>query len=204
MPHLSSNAIKALTAALSLLLATVALAACGSSKGSSSSSTSPGTPNAAAGAPGSRFTALRECLQKAGITLPKRTPGQRRPPGVGGFLGGVPGAGGGPQLPKGVTREQYETALRKCGGNLVGRGNRFNSTGLKQAFAKFSACMHQNGISLPKANTSGHGPVFNTAHLNTASAQFKTAEAKCGALLRVALPGGPARSGTGAAAGGPS
>ena len=65
-----------------------------------------------------RFAAMRECLQKNGITLPKRTPGQRpvrrrlsrrrrwqrrrRP-----------------QLPKGVTRAQYEAAVKKCGGALA-------------------------------------------------------------------------------------
>jgi hypothetical protein len=128
--------------------------------------------------------ALRECLQKNGVT-PKPTPGQRPP---GGFLGG------GPQLPGGATRTNLREALKKCGalsGGLRGGLRRFNSPVYKQAVAKFAACMRENGVNLPEPNTSGTGPVFDTKGLDTGSAQFRAAEAKCRGDLRLALRAGP-------------
>ena len=212
MPHINRNrrnpaagAKPAAVAVLALLLTCLGLAACGGSSKSSStsanaaatSSTSTGTGGTGAGPTGagaSRFKALRECLQKNGITLPKRTPGQRTPGGAGGFLGG--GATG-PQLPAGVTRAQYEAAVKKCGGAaFVGGGGRIKSTATKQALVKFATCMRENGVKVPEPNTSGTGPVFNTKGLNTASAQFKTAETKCssdlrGSFRRGSTTGGP-------------
>jgi hypothetical protein len=206
---------------LVLALACVGLAACGgSSKGSttttsaSASAAAATTPGATSGASGpsgptgrfgagaSRFKALRECLQKTGITLPKRTPGQRHSGGPGGFLGGS----GGPQLPAGVTRAQYEAAIKKCGGGTFpGRRGRSNNPVFKQAIAKFAACMRENGIEVPEPNTSGNGPVFNTKGIDTSSPQFKAAESKCSADLRSSFqahpgyaPGGPPPSGSSA------
>ncbi|HLM86637.1 MAG TPA: hypothetical protein VK272_10670 [Solirubrobacteraceae bacterium] len=127
-----------------------------------------------------RFTALRECLQKNGITLPKFKPGQQPAPGSGGFLGG-----GGAQLPKGMTRAQYEAVLKKCGGGLLrgggfgGVGSRLNSSVVKQALTKFAACMREHGVNLPTPNTSGKGPVFDTKGLSATSPQFISAETKC-------------------------
>ena len=155
-------------------------------------STTPGstTHPGFTGAGAARFKALRECLQKNGITLPQRTPGQRRgAPGAGGFLG----AGRGPQLPKGVTRAQYEAAVKKCGGAaFAGAGGRINSPAAKQGFTKFAECMRENGVNVPEPNTSGHGPIFDTKGIDTASTQFKSAEAKCASDLR-----GVFRRGTG-------
>src|ERR1700722_7901929 len=129
----------AVAAVLVLLLACLGLVACGGSSSNttstsanaastgsasgSSSTGSAGSTSTTQGAPGAgrgsgRFTALRECLQKNGITLPKRNGGAR--PG-GGFVPGA-GAGGGPQLPSGVTRTQYEAALKKCGGHVFNGG----------------------------------------------------------------------------------
>jgi hypothetical protein len=205
MPQIDSNSRKPVTAALVLLLASLVLAACGGSSTSSSTSTvaaaTTSTTGNATGPNASRFTALRECLQKNGITLPKRTPGQERPPGGGGFLGASASAG--PTLPKGVTRTQYAAALKKCGGFAGGRfggATRLNSPLFKQALARFAACMSQDGVKVPAPNTSGKGPVFNTAHLNTSSARFKAAETKCSVQLRGALPSRPGASGS---AGGP-
>jgi hypothetical protein len=198
MPHTSSNRRKpAAPAALVLLLACLGLAACGSSSNSSSTATSTnaaaatsassgtttGPAGQARGQFGKRFSALRECLRKNGITLPERTPGQRRSGGPGGFLGG--GAGG-PQLPKGVTRAQYAAALKKCGGGAFtgGGGARFSSPAFKQALTKFSACMRENGVNVPAPNTSGKGPIFSTKGLNTSSPQFRVAETKCSKDLR--------------------
>ncbi len=204
MPHTHTRGRKpAIAVVVVLLLASLGLAACGSSSSSTTSSsanaastgTASGTSStgstSTSSAPGSargsaRFAAMRECLQKNGITLPKRTPGAR--PG-GGFVPGA-GAGGGPQLPSGVTRAQYEAALKKCGvgnGHFFRRGGaagRLNNPVFKAALAKYGDCLRQNGINLPAANTSGNGPIFDTKGINTASSQFKTASTKCrGALL---------------------
>jgi hypothetical protein len=214
MSHLNSNRCKpAAAAVLVILLACLGLAACGSSSSSSTStsttattatSASATTGTGAKGPNAGRFAAMRECLQKNGITLPQRTPGQRRPPGgAGGFLGG--GTGAGTQLPKGVTRAQYEAALKKCGGgNVAGRGGgaRFNSSAFKTALAQFATCLRQNGVDVPAPNTSGKGPVFDTKGIDTASAQFKTAETKCQSVLSAAFRHGRGAGTSGAPSGG--
>jgi hypothetical protein len=196
MSHTHTHSRKPLLAgALAMALACLGLAACGSSGSSSStsttnaantSSTSTGSGTAGTatppGARTGRFAAMRECLQKQGITLPTRTPGQPRTPGAGGFLGG----GAGPQLPKGVTRAQFEAALKKCGGgrSFGGPGaRRFDSPAFRTAVAAFAVCMRQNGIALPTPNTSGTGPVFDTKGIDTTSAQFTAARAKCQSKL---------------------
>jgi hypothetical protein len=213
MSHIYSSRRKpevAATTVLILLLACLGLAACGGSSSSSSSSTaaaatSTSTGTGAKGPNAGRFAAMRECLQKNGITLPKRTPGTRRTPGAaGGFLGGGGGAGG-PQLPKGVTRAQYEAALKKCGGgNFAGRGGaRFKSPAFQAALAKFATCMRENGVNVPAPNTSGSGPVFDTKGIDTSSAQFKAAEAKCRSDLSGAFRRGPGAGGSPGANGAP-
>jgi hypothetical protein len=214
MPHINSNRRPRAASAivLALLLACLGLAACGGSSTSSSTtataaaaaktaattSTNGGAGKGPGGPNSSRFAALRECLQKNGITLPKRTSGQRRSGGAGGFLGG--GAAG-PQLPKGVTRAQYEAALKKCGGNAFAgsAGRRFNNPAFKSALTKFATCLRANGVNIPAPNTSGNGPIFNTKGIDTASTQFKTAETKCSADLRGGLRG---RAGANGAPGG--
>ena len=165
MHHMTSSRRKlkpAVVGALLVVLAGLALAACGGSSTSSAASTSTSTSASSTPATGttgkapaggaSRFTALRECLEKNGITLPKFTPGQRPSGGT-----------HGPTLPQGVSKSQYEAALKKCGGGrgfLGGSGgaSRFNSPAVKQALAKFSTCMSENGVKIPTANTSGKGP----------------------------------------------
>jgi hypothetical protein len=153
-----------------------------------------------------RFAAVRECLQKNGVTLPARPAGggtaQRGGPGL---LGGG-ASGSGFKLPKGMTRAQYEAVLAKCGGGLRpggfrGRGARpaFNSPRFQQALTSFAACLRQQGIDIPAPNTSGKGPIFSTKGIDTASAKFKEAEAKCRPALVAGLRAG-ARSGTSASA----
>jgi hypothetical protein len=209
MPHLNSNRRKPAASAAAVLvplLACLGFAACGSSSGSPSSTTSASAPatttTGATGAKGpnaGRFAAIRECLQKNGITLPQRTPGQRRRPGgAGGFLGGGGGAAGGPSLPKGVTRAQYEAALKKCGGgNFAGRGPgaRFKSPAFKTALVKFASCMRENGVNMPEPNTSGTGPVFSSKGLNTSSPKFQAAEVKCRSDLSAAFRRGAGAGG---------
>ena len=186
------------------VLASVVLAACGSSSttstnASANAATSTAGAGGASGASGprgafgARFSALRECLAKNGITLPKRTPGSRPVPGrSGGVFGGAGAVGGaGPTLPKGVTRAQYEAALKKCGGGLLGRPGNFNNPARTAALTTFATCMRQNGVNLPAPNTSGSGPIFNTKSLNTASAAFKAAESKCSSDLAGGFRRGP-------------
>ena len=184
-----------------MLLACLGLAACGGSSSSSTdhertataaSATAP-APRAPAPEPrAGRFKALRECLQKNGITLPQRS--SRHPaPRAGGFLGGGAGT---PPLPNGVTRAQYEAAVKKCGGGAFGGGGgRIRSPAFKQALAKFATCMRENGVNVPPPNTSGKGPVFNTKGLNPTSAQFKAAEAKCRTTWKAPLRAGRALAG---------
>ncbi|HEY5344408.1 MAG TPA: hypothetical protein VIJ66_12225 [Solirubrobacteraceae bacterium] len=103
-----------------------------------------------------------------------------------------------------MTRAQYEAALKKCGGGTFGRGGaaRFAGPTFKTALAKFATCLRQNGVNVPAPNTSGNGPVFDTKGIDTSSAQFKTAEAKCQSDLSDALRRG-ARAGAGGPGGSP-
>jgi hypothetical protein len=205
MHPINSRSSRATIAAITLAIASLALAACG---GSSSTSTTTATSTSSTATtpatgrrsfPGAaRFAALRECLQKNGISLPQRTSGKRSAPGVRGLLG----AGGGPALPKGVSRTRYEAVLKKCGGFAAGRfgagRSRFGSPEAKKALVKFAACMRENGIKLGEPNTSGKGAIFDTKRIDTASAKFTAAEQKCRVNLRSALG---ARPGAGASPG---
>lgn len=196
MPQIHTSKAARLWLLLPMLLASVVLTACGGSSKSSSTATASASASATTGSAGSRsgrFTALRECLKKNGITLPAPTPGQRG----GGFLGG---AG---RLPAGVTRAQFEAAVKKCGGLPRGGFNRRGSTNpaFRQALAKFATCMRQNGVNVPEPNTSGRGPIFNTAGLNASSPKFKAAETKCRSILRSALGGAGGAPGGGAGTG---
>jgi hypothetical protein len=196
--HIHSRPRSAAAAVLLLALAGLGLAACGGSSSStnaSASATTASTSTGGAGGPGrGRFAALRSCLQKNGITLPRRTPGARRPPGVGGF-GAFGGAGGGLRLPSGVSRAQFQAALKKCGGTGFGGAGRFNNPAYRQALATFATCMRQNGVNLPEPNTSGNGPVFSVKGIDTATPQFKAAMARCRSDLSGAFRGGPPPSG---------
>jgi hypothetical protein len=214
MSHIDSNRRKpaptaVMAAVLVLLLASLGLAACGESSDTTSTSanasatTPPGAARTGVTGPGAaRFKALRECLQKNGVTLPKRAPGQRRggPGGPRGFLGG--GAGG-PRLPNGVTRTQYEAAIKKCGGGAFARrGARLKNPAYLAALTKFAACMRENGVNVPAPNTSGNGPIFDTKGIETKSAQFEVAQKKCQSTLNTAFRRTPGTDGPGGASGG--
>jgi hypothetical protein len=200
--------------ALAVLGASATLAACGSS---ASSATSPATTSSSGSSNGtqaskspqgggsSRFTALRSCLAKQGITLP--APSGKRPPGgsPGGGGGGLLGGGGGAgrfQPPPGVSATQFQEALKKCGGGNRGAA-RFNSPTAKTALTKFVACMRENGVNLPAPNTSGNGPVFNTTGINTASSTFTSAQSKCRSALQGVVGGGAPNGGAPNAGTGP-
>lgn len=176
---------KSAMAVLVLAVAGVTLAACGSSNSSSAGTGTAGAKQSAAatapgtsttpGSPRGRFSALRECLQKEGVTLPQRKPGQGGGAG-GGFLGGG-------SLPAGVSRTKLEAALKKCESTLKITPRRggfaLRNPAIKAAYTKFATCMRENGVNLPAPNTSGAGPIFDTRGINTTSPTFKAAEAKC-------------------------
>jgi hypothetical protein len=181
MPHTRLAARKGAGPALILALALLLLSACGSS---SKNSTSNATASAAAsstttpagqGKAGPRALALRECLQRNGVKLPPGTPGA-----------GLLGPGG--KLPPGVTATQLAGALKACGlAGLAGRRLKFpalkklslKSPEVQAALRRFSACMREHGVTLPTPNTSGTGPVFNTATLNTRTPKFRAAATAC-------------------------
>lgn len=202
MPQIHIPGVKPAFSVLVIALAVLALAACGSSSKSSSTSTSSTASAAANTAPNSsspngtkpgafaaRAAALRECLSKHGIKLPQRKPGQRRGPYAA-------------QLPAGVTRAQYESALKACGGlrrgSFAGAAGAFRTPQAKAALTKFAACMKENGVTLPKANTSG-GPIFNVKGVNTRSSAFKSAETKCRVDLDALFRARPGATGPGGA-----
>lgn len=133
--------------------------------GGSSSSTGP------TGVPG-RLAALRECLQRNGVLLPRRAPGER------------------PRIPAGVSREKYEAALKRCGAPpRLGRfaAERFRNPAFTHALTAFAGCMRENGVNLPAPNTSGAGPIFNIRGIDTRSPQFTAAMTKCRSDLRAAI-----------------
>ena len=185
--------------ALLVLGACLMLAACGSSSGSGGSTNSANSKSAttssnAPGAGSAKSTALRECLSKQGVTLPSapaggnpQSSGSAPPAGAAGQR-----PGGGFKLPKGESAAQLQAALKKCGGGNFPAGGaaRFRGAGSSKTFAKFTACMRENGVDLPAANTSGKGPVFDTKGINTSSAAFKSAESKCRSDLGAAAAGG--------------
>jgi hypothetical protein len=227
MPHISIMRRTPAAATLTILLLTAGgLAACGgsgssttnsakaatnsaatgatgtSSTGTPSTGTTPAVPGSPAG-PGSaaralRFTAMRACLSKKGITVPQRTPG---------FL-----PGGGAQLPQGMTRTQFAEALKSCGANVGAAGglrrgfhpgtHTFNNPRFHAVLSRFAACLRQNGIKVSEPNTTGKGPIFNTNGLNTGSTQFKAASAKCRSVLFSGVRPKAAPGSAAAAAGG--
>lgn len=203
MADIDSNRLKPAAGVLVVLLAGLLLMACGgsseSSSGTSSTASATKTGSGTRGQSRARGAALRTCLQKNGIELPQPRPGQRGQGGKGGPFG-AGGAAGGLQLPKGVTRAQLQAAFKKCGGaSFRGSGRGIQGAGGAQRFAKFSACMRKNGVNLPAPNTSGKGPIFNTKGINTKSATFKAADAKC---VRELVPNGGPGGAQGAAPGG--
>lgn len=124
------------------------------------------------------------------------------------MFGGGGGGGGGfggaqRQLPAGVTQQQFQAALAKCGGAAGFRPRRLSDPAYRQSLVAFAACMRKGGVNLPAPNTSGTGPVFNTSSINQADPKFKAAVAKCQPLIRrPAGAGGPGGGPGGPAAGG--
>jgi hypothetical protein len=191
MPHTDRTRFKRVAAAtLGVALAGLLLGACGgSASGPSSSSSSASTAKHAPSprSPSTPEASLRDCLQRNGVTLPKRKPGQ---PGVG--ASGPLGLAGTRRPPKGVTRAQLQAALKRCTHGRSGRTRKRAgsvSAARRQRLARFAACMRGRGVRLPPPNTSGNGPIFDTHGLDTKSAAFKSALSRCSRALAPGAPG---------------
>jgi hypothetical protein len=144
-----------------------------------------------AGSASSRSASLRECLKKAGITLPSAPSGN---PGSG---GPPSGGAGGFKPPEGTSGSKFQEAIKKCGGGRFPAGGRrnLNSASAKATLTKYASCMRENGVNLPAPDTSGQGPVFNTKGLNTTSQSFKSAQKACQSDLKGAFAAGAPPSG---------
>ena len=176
--------------ALAVLAASCAIAACGSS----SAATTKTTASASNSSSTSR-TALRTCLQKHGVTLPKRpagggppvggAPGGGPPPGAGGggFFGG---GGGGGQF----SNPKFRAAIQACGGgNFRGGARRFRGRISHTAINNYVACVRKHGYpQMPSANFSGKGPVFPSS-IRT-NPKFQSASKACASTLVPARPTG--------------
>jgi len=203
------RALGATITLLAVAVAAAALAACGSS--------SSGSTTASAGASTSGSTSrakLQACLKQHGVTLPagfgKRGAGANGAPPAGGGAppssGGSSGSGqGGP--PKGgfpaggfgggansARFKKMQAAFKACGANFGGGrrpggpGGNFKPTAA--ALSKFSACVKQHGYTLPRANTSGNGPIYPRSI--ESNKKFQSASKACASDLRPsgAPPGG--------------
>jgi len=119
-------------------------------KGSSKSSSPPSLATVNAAT-----AALRACMKQQGIPLAS-----------------------GSKLPHGISSSRYKEALNACLSTLK-LPSQGSSNSSERSYAKFVACMRQNGINMPDPNTSGKGPVLSTSGIDTGSAQFNSAYAKC-------------------------
>jgi hypothetical protein len=135
------------TGAASVAVLALVAAGCGSG-GSSSASSTTGAATATTTTPGGNastagFQAFQTCLAQQGVK--NFTPGAGRPPG-----GGTPGANRTP------AQQQAFTACRSKlpGGGLRGRGGGGGPGGGRSnpAFAKYTACLKQHGVTLGASN----------------------------------------------------
>jgi hypothetical protein len=156
--------------------APLALSACGGGSSPSPSSTASGSTTTTVKGSASQ-TALRDCLQQHGVTLPAGF-GNGGPPSGGPPSGEPPGslpAGGTPgSLPAGVDQQKLQSAIQACGGT----GNKFPGAGQNsQAFQAYTSCLGDHGIKVGKT-TGSTPPTFDRT-----SAAFIAANKACAALL---------------------
>jgi hypothetical protein len=133
------------------------------------------------------FDHLNTCLKAHGIVNPEASASavnvtQMIPALVG--TEGIP-------VPSGITKAQYETALRQCGvANVqVGRTAITNSV-VRGKILSVRTCLANNGFTLPAANFSGGGSVLDTSGIDTGSARWRATAMGCSVtenLTQVAL-----------------
>jgi hypothetical protein len=194
---------------VALLLAGLTLTACGgSSKGTSSSVAHPTTSSAQTTTSTPTATASKKTrpTRKAGPSVSRSAPsdGAKVKQALGAFSACMKAHGAGGAKPG---TEAYTAAAKSCAPSLTSAlaqlrghtGEPSKSAAVKPrpaaprvqlppklagALQKFAACMRENGVTnFPEP----HGATFDTSHLNTSSAQFKSAETKCNAVLQGAF-----------------
>jgi hypothetical protein len=62
---------------------------------------------------------------------------------------------------------------------IPARGKRLSNPAFRQTLTKFVVCLQKHGAAVPTPSTSGSGPVLNTKAIDTSSAKFKAAWARC-------------------------
>ncbi|MFI0895443.1 hypothetical protein [Streptomyces sp. NPDC020983] len=165
------------------------LAAC-SSGGGPGPSDAKGTTSASASSSASGaadMAAYRACLEKNGVRLPSFSPGARpsgrpsgRPTDGSGFRGGFPGFGGASADPK------AQKAVQACE-SLRPRFNRGAGGADSSAFAAFTSCLKDHGVTLPSSSASPGvngrrgGGMFSA--LDTSDPKTAKAYATCKPLL---------------------
>jgi len=155
-----------------------ALVACGTTNGL--------TVNGATG-PAEFFEHLNSCLKRHGIANPEASArdadAERMIPALLG-TGGIP-------VPRGVTKPQYEAALRRCGMTNVHVGRvAITNPLVRRNILSVRACLANNGFTLPAANFPGPGPVLDTSGIDVGSARWVAAAMGCSvtqALTKVTL-----------------
>lgn len=97
-------------------------------------------------------TALRTCMRGKGMTIPRSS---------------------------GTSQAGFEAALKQCIPGLKLNLPTNNTTSEAKSVTAFVGCMRGAGVNLPEPKSSASGPVLNTEGVDTSSAQFKAALAKC-------------------------
>lgn len=134
------------------------------------------------------FEHLNTCLKSQGIADPessaKAADVERTIPALLGTAG-VP-------VPNGVTKVQYEAALKRCGVNVrVGRVS-ITSPLLEQRIMSLRSCLVNNGFTLPPPDFPGPGPVLETAGIDLGSARWMATAMGCSvtrSLTKASLSG---------------
>jgi hypothetical protein len=141
-------------------------------------------PAASSAQNGNDRTKLSACMKQHGIDLPDRPAG-----GQGGTPGpdqasGAPSPAGGPRLPEGVTQEEFQAAIKACGGfRGSGAGRRPGGRVDAKAVRSYVACVERHGYAMPTPNTSGKGPVLDQSKVDRTDPAFVKANAQCERLL---------------------
>jgi hypothetical protein len=133
------------------------------------------------------FEHLNTCLKAHGIANPEASAraadAERMIPALLG-TGGIP-------VPSGVTKPQYEAALRRCGVTNVHVGRvAITNPLVRRKILSVRSCLANNGFTLPAANFPGPGPVLDTNRIDVGSARWGATVMGCSvtqALTKVAL-----------------